>query len=269
MTRNDPASTDPTIGSAPHSASGADSSLLLGLEQAGLTRNEAIIYLYLLRTGRETGASKIAQATSIHRQYVYVTLEKLVGAGLVLTLPSGARNKYKAMPPSAIERFARKKFDAAGETAQALTRISGLGNEQEFEIYMGDRQVKDYEADFMTHLTEGESQYVISGGSKNFLSYFHDEYEGLAALGKKKKLSTFYIGGKHEAEDLAYAQKMNPLFQYRVLDGIPDGVTSTVVRHGSVIIYSLAKPPLIYVIHSQVASEEYKAYFDVLWRLGK
>lgn len=246
-----------------------DDILVRKLEEAGLNRNEAVIYLAMLRFGNESGASKIALLTGIHRQYVYVTLEKLVAAGLVLAVPTGARHKYRAMPPSAIERFARKKFDVASETAQTLTRISALGDQQEFEIYLGDRQVREYETDFMSRLKEEETQYVISGASQNFLKYFQKEYDSLAIKGKMKKLNTLYVGGPHEKESLAYAHQMNPGFQYRLLDGMPNGVTSTVIRHESVVIYSLAQPPLVYVIHSKIVSDEYRTYFDMLWKLGK
>jgi hypothetical protein len=88
-------------------------------------------------------------------------------------------------------------------------------------------------------------------------------------LGKEKKLTTYYLGGPHEKEYLAYAQKINPLFIYRVLNGMPRGFTSTVVRHDNVILYSLAKPPLVYVIKSAIIAHEYKANFDMLWNLAK
>jgi hypothetical protein len=246
-----------------------DIDLITGMQETGLDRDEAIIYLSLLKSGRETGASKIALATGIHRQYVYVTLDKLINTGLVLPVQIGARNKYKAVPPGAVERLARKKFELASAVAQQLAAVSALGNEQDFEIYMGDKQVKDYEFGFVENLEDDESQYVISGGSQNFLSYFGDEYDILARGYTQKHLHTFYIGGVHEMESLAHVKKLNPYFEYRLLKGIPNGVTSTVVRHNSVVVYSLAKPPLIYEIHSKKISDEYKAYFDVMWNIAK
>lgn len=246
-----------------------DSALAQGMEDAGFARNEAIVYLHLLKSGREAGASKIALATGINRQYVYVTLGKLSNVGLVLPIQVGARNKYKAMPPKAVERFARKKFESASQLAEQLASVSALGNEQDFEIYTGDKQVKEYEFEFVSKLEEDEAQYVISGASENFLSYFGDEYDILARGYKERSLHTFYIGGTHEKESLVYAKKLNPYFEYRLLSGIPNGVTSTVVRNNSLIIYSLARPPLVYELHSKIVSSEFKAYFDVLWRIAR
>lgn len=246
-----------------------DVALIEGLKQIGLAQNEAEIYIHLLKIGRETSASKIAQATDIHRQNAYVALGKLIQSGLVLSIENGARYRYRALPPGAVERYARRRFDAASTIVQQLATISTLENEQSFETYVGDTHVRNFEIGFTEQLQEDETQYVISGASKNFVSFFADEYASLAAEWKRKRLRTLYIGGAHETESLTYAQSLNQNFEYRILPNMPDGVTSTVVRHDSVVLYSLAKPPLVYVIKSDKISAEYKAYFDVLWGMAK
>lgn len=249
--------------------SNEDQALILGMRDTGLLHDEALIYLHLLKIGKETGVSKIAFATGIHRQYVHVVLQKLTDLSLVLRIREGARHKYKATPPSSLERIARKKFDAATDVVERLNHVSSLGYEQDFEVFVGDRQVKQYEFDFVANLKEEEIQYVISGASENFLSYFGDEYAILASGYREARLKTLYIGGSDEKESLERIKKMNPGFEYRVLSGMPNGVTSTVVRHDSFILYSLANPPLIYVIKSKKIAEEYKKYFDVLWRIAR
>ncbi len=247
----------------------SDDLLVKEIENTGLSRDESVIYLHSLKLGTETSASKIALATHIYRQYVYLILEKLIQFGLVIRIEKGARHMYKAMPPSAVERMARQKFERATKTAKQLAEISTLGHEQDFEIYVGSKQVRDFEDAFTDTLKEDESQFVISGASQNFFSFFKDEYDDLANIWREQRLRTFYIGGTHEQETLVYARKRNPYFEYRLLPGMPNGVTSTVVRYNNVVLYSLANPPLIYVIKSQKISAEYKNYFDMLWNLAK
>ncbi len=235
----------------------------------GFSNVEASIYVYLLQKGKETGGSKIAERTGMHRQYVYLALPKLIQDGLIEEVEHGKQSKYKARPPQALEVIGRKKAIEAGDLAKELNVISAIGHEQDFEIYAGDKQVREYESNLVFNLKEGEIQYVISGASKNFLAYFGDDYEYFSSHAKQKKLTTYYVGGPQEKESLATAQRINPYFQYRTLEGMPIGVTSTVVRHNGVVIYSLAKPPLIYVIHSKIISDEYKAYFDMLWNMAE
>ena len=244
-------------------------SLAKELEAFGLSQNEAIVYLCLLRFGKELGGSKIALLTDIHRQYVYLTLEKLIALGLVLKVENGKRHKYKAVSPKFLEKIAEQRVENASQLAERLNQISTLDYEQEFEMYVGDAQVKNYERKFLRELREGETQYIISGSSENFLDYFGDEYALHATLAKEKKLTSYYVGAPEELEPLTEAHQLNPLFNFRLLKGIPVGVTSTVVRLNTVTIYSLAKPALVYVIKSKVVSAEYKKYFDVLWNIAE
>ncbi|MEI7425833.1 MAG: helix-turn-helix domain-containing protein [Candidatus Moraniibacteriota bacterium] len=239
------------------------------LKGFGLTENDALIYAYLLERGVETGGLRIAQGIGIHRQYVYPCIVKLAKLGLIELVKHGKQNKYKATPPNQINKIAKKRVFEAENIVEELNTFSNVGSEQDFEIFVGDVQVREYELSLMNSLKMDESQFVISGASQNFLDYFGEEYEKLALKGRNKKLKTFYIGGKHEMEYLAQAKKINPHFTYRLLDDMPQGATSTVVRHNSIVLYSLAKPPLIYVIHSEVIAKEYKAYFDMLWNLAK
>ena len=52
------------------------------LEELGLTKNEAIIYVFLLKTG-ETTTGKIIKETQIVNSQVYETLNSLISRGLV------------------------------------------------------------------------------------------------------------------------------------------------------------------------------------------
>jgi predicted transcriptional regulator len=243
--------------------------LLKELESFGLSRNEAVVYVSLLRFGKELGGSKLALLTGIHRQYVYLTLEKLIETGLVIRVESGKRHKYKAVAPKFLQKIAEERVQYAGMLAEKLNQISALDHEQEFEIYEGDAQVKNFERRFLQNLPEGETQYIISGASENFLDYFGDEYTLHATLAKDKKLTSYYVGAYEEIEPLTEAHRLNPNFHFRFLKGIPTGVTSTVVRMNTVTIYSLAKPALVYIIKSRVVSAEYKKYFDLMWGLAE
>jgi sugar-specific transcriptional regulator TrmB len=246
-----------------------ETALIQELEIFGLSRNEAIVYLCLLRFGKELGGSKIALLTSIHRQYVYLTLEKLIKLGLALKVENGKRHKYKAISPRSLEKIAEQRVEKANQLAERLNQISALDHEQEFEIYVGDVQVKNFERRLLSELKEGETQYIISGSSANFLDYFGNEYALMATQAKEKKLASYYVGAPEELESLSEAHRLNPHFNFRLISGIPVGVTSTVVRLNTVTIYSLAKPALVYVIKSKVVSAEYKKYFDVLWNMAR
>ena len=66
--------------------------LIKEIEVLGFSHNEGVIYVTLLKYGKELGASKIALLTKIHRQYVYVSLDKLLISGLVMKVENGKRS---------------------------------------------------------------------------------------------------------------------------------------------------------------------------------
>jgi sugar-specific transcriptional regulator TrmB len=74
----------------------------------GLSRAEAEVYVYLLQKAAPSGGSKIAIGTGLHRQYVYVALEKLINTGLVEAVSFGKHKKYKARSPLEIDKITRK-----------------------------------------------------------------------------------------------------------------------------------------------------------------
>lgn len=64
------------------------------LKEIGLTENEIIIYLYLLKSDSKT-AYEIAKQTGIYRVHVYDKLEQLMNKGLVTHIYRGLKSIFK------------------------------------------------------------------------------------------------------------------------------------------------------------------------------
>ena len=79
------------------------------LKEFGLSKNEALIYMYLLGRGMEVGGSKIAFGTSIHRQYVYTGIKRLIELGLVEVVKHGKQSKYKCRRSEPDRKNCKKK----------------------------------------------------------------------------------------------------------------------------------------------------------------
>ena len=235
----------------------------------GLTQNEAKIYIYLIERGTPLGGSKIALGTGIHRQYVYICLLRLVELGLVESVMSGKQNKYKGVSQSQIEKIARRRVSDAEELVRELDTFSAVGHEQDFEVYQGGRELQNFEIDFARKISEGDVQYVIGGAADYFYDAMEDRYGEFVEIIKNKKFITHYIGPKEELNALMKAKNAHPGFIYKTIPGFPKGITNTVIRDGSIAIYTFANPPLVYVIKSKITAENYKKYFDMLWKLAE
>lgn len=239
------------------------------LKSFGLSTNEALIYTYLLGRGMEVGGSKIALGTGIHRQYVYVGIEKLLELDLVEAVHYGKQKKYRAVGQNQIERIARKKVAEAEELVRELGTFSLVGHEQDFEIYQGKHQMQNFEIEFAKRLGLGEVQWVIGGATDYFYKAMEDAYGEFVDIIKTKNLTTYYIGPKEELSAMKHAQEAHPGFMYRTINEFPKGLMNVVIRRDLVATYTFAEPPLVYVIKSKIVAENYKRYFDMLWNLGK
>lgn len=78
------------------------------LENLGLTKNEAKIYLIILKLG-STNAAQIIANSGLHRGMVYDTLEKLIGQGLVCKIVTKKHRIFEAANPQKLLTLLKSK----------------------------------------------------------------------------------------------------------------------------------------------------------------
>lgn len=239
------------------------------LQSLGLTENDAKVYTLLLGRGVALAPSKVAGRLELHRQYVHYSLQKLLGLGLIEEVPVGARTQYKALPPRYLTSIAKKQLENAEIAARELEKISSLGDEQDFEVYKGTRQVFEFEERLVHSMPKNETQYIIGGGADAFISFFGERYEEISDVAKQHGLKAKYVGSKEEIPWLKRAQAANSQFEYRILDVLPKTSVQTAIRFDSVTFYSFGNPPLVYIVKSKTVYEDYKKFFDMLWAMAK
>ncbi len=80
--------------------------LLDAIEELGFTRNEAKVYLFLLRFGRAR-ALKIAEKTGVSSSKVYDVLQRLKSKGVVGELEVEGVKVFTALPPAFLLDYIR------------------------------------------------------------------------------------------------------------------------------------------------------------------
>ena len=153
------------------------SELIEKIMNFGLTRQEALIYQYLIISGESTGY-EVAKEVGISRSNAYNSLSSLVDKGGAY-LQNGATNKYVAV---SINEFCgnkirnleqdRKDLEAnlkAKEEAEGYVTISGYQNIQ----------------DKIENMLDSVEQRVYISISGNQLSLFSDKLEKLVSMEKK------------------------------------------------------------------------------------
>ena len=244
--------------------------LVTSLESFGLSKNEAIIYVYLLERGVEVGGSKIALGTQLHRQYVYNSLPTLLELGLIVEIEKGMQSKYKAVAPNQIEKIARRKSVEASDLSMELKKISKIGHEQDFEVIQGVKAIQDYEQHIVAEADATNWEcYIIGGGSVGYAEVMGDLLDEHLSECEKKKLKIKYIGSQSEIAEYAKYLGLYNNQEYRFLNKLPDSVTHLVVRQDSVSFYSFLNPPLVYIVKSKVVAQNYKDFFMMLWEMAE
>lgn len=243
--------------------------ILKQLTSFGFTDNESILYIYLLQKGKESGGSKIALGTGLHRQYVYIALEKLLKLNLVEAVVHGKQKKYKARPPNELEKISKKRMLETSDLVLELNKMSTIGYEQDFEVLQGVEAIQQYEIDYAYECIAEEEEFIIGGhseGFSNLMGEFLDEY---LHEKNKKRIKVFYLG--NEKERTLYQEYIGvlPNQQYRFMQELPQGVAHMVIRNKSVLFFSFLNPPLLYIIKSPVVAENYKQFFMMLWNMAK
>ncbi|MEI6810615.1 MAG: helix-turn-helix domain-containing protein [Candidatus Nomurabacteria bacterium] len=235
------------------------------LADLGFSKAEALIYLYLLEKGTETGVSKIAVGISMHRQQVYITLPLLVEAGIVEEIKEGKISKYKARPPHRLEHSIRRKMVLAEDLAQELQKISKIGNEQDFEVLIGEQAFRNYELQRSVTIPQDSSQYIIGVKSDKYLYITKDIQDEYSKNLKDRNIKTYYLGGEEAPE---IYDSISYHFERRTLKKLNLRAMSIVISDGRIAFYGNVEPVSIYTIYSDKIAEDYKQFFMMLWEMA-
>lgn len=148
------------------------------LAQFGLTRQEANIYLCLLRS-KDLSGYEVSKLTGISRSNVYSALASLVEEGAAYLL-EGETNKYTAV---AIEDFCENRIRRLTVLKQELVaQIPQIGDSSAGYITISShRHIMDKIYNMLEHV----AYRVYLSMPTEYLEQFRDHLEQLAADGKK------------------------------------------------------------------------------------
>ena len=95
------------------------------LEQAGMSKKQAKIYLAALALG-ETTIKEIAQKSGIRRTTIYDVIQEMVDAGYIKLTSHGARRKFLAATPSEVQFIIKRRVSAIQGVLEDLIQISNV-----------------------------------------------------------------------------------------------------------------------------------------------
>lgn len=238
------------------------------LTECGLTKNESLVYLALLRLGRAKSGDLVREA-KISGGKIYETLYKLVDKGLIKEFSENGIKQFESNSPSSLlDHIAEKrksleiKENSLKKILPALSNIQTLNTDSSVFLLKGIRGIK-YNV-YLALKTAHSIKIMGISSSKdekfnNFWRSWHSERISL-----KKEAKIIFSDRNTEYwkffKDLDYTQ-------IRELEHLSP--SAIMIIDEQIFIFSYDKDVSCVHIKSAPMSVSFSNFFDDLWKIAK
>lgn len=233
------------------------------LEHIGLTRNEARVYVELLRIGSSL-AKDISKVTNMHRTSVYSCLQRLHKKGLVSIANQDGKTYFEAVDPDKLLSLLKEREERLKHALPELRKLkeTKFSAQHEVQYFKGKQGLKSV---FDEILKEGE-RYIGWGPERkieSLLKYYFIHYIN-ARREKKIHAKLIYF---ENSRGMDYTK--SPLIQVRYLPQMFYEPTALRVYGDNVAIILLEEEPLCILIRNKSIADSYRKHFNILWKMAK
>src|SRR3989344_6574170 len=183
------------------------------LVSLGLTKNESITYLTLLKLG-EVRTGVLSKETGINRSLIYRVLESLQKKGLVSEVVKENRSYFSAHNPKNIKKMLEEKEQDLEEIMPSLLKINKEESESmHVEVYSGLKGIKTV---LRSQLEDVKEFYVLGAGDEfaSLTEHFYDQYYTIRIERKIMQKILLKADARERKDKIA----KSPYSQVRVLD---------------------------------------------------
>ena len=244
---------------------------LIDLIKLGFNRNEARVYLALIKFGK-SDARQIIKETKFHKNIVYDNLEKLIDKGLVIFILENKKRIFQIASSNSLinffeekEKEIKEKKDDAIKINQEISKIAkSIPEKQEASIYRGIQGIKSC---YNSTLENGKN-YVVFGAPPQSVSIMGDvfwrNYIAKRIANKMKVRMIFNPSLKNYWETIK-----NKFTEVRYFERNFEPLTETHIQDDFVAIIVWTKEPILFLISDKEVVDSYLKFFEIMWRLAK
>ncbi len=230
------------------------------LENIGLTKGEAKVYLTLLEIGT-TKVGKVILKTNLASSAVHHILTTLREKGFVSYIKKGNVKHFQAAPPSHVLHILEEKRKQFSDILPELELKQKFRQEHtEAEVFEGTKGILTMLEILIEDTRKGDHYYFFATdvqGKNEEVQTFFKRYD---AKRKQKKLRVYGFAPK----------KLETLFQNRPalkvkypLFPIPSDIS---ICNNKVALIAWGEKPIGYLLHSKEIAQVYKNYFEDVWK---
>ncbi|MBI2547191.1 MAG: hypothetical protein HYW23_01960 [Candidatus Aenigmarchaeota archaeon] len=227
------------------------------LENVGLEKREADVYMTLLRYGSST-ATYIAREAKIERTLVYRILDKLIDKGYANFIIENKIKKFRAVNP---ETFLFEFKEKEKEFLAYLPKLKSIVNEKKkeptIELYRGTNGIRS----LTRELLRRKQDYVaIVGKTYSSLDQFFKLFAKAIEetnIHERVLVKEGQIIIKSKNTEIRYLPKN---YEYN---------SPIVISNETIAIILESKTFLTILIEDKNLAQTFKSYFELLWTIAK
>ncbi len=228
------------------------------LEKIGLTKNESIVYLMLLKEGSSL-TGEITKKTGIHRRNVYDITLRLIEKGLVGYIVKNNRKIFEAVNPKKLREILDEKSRILEENFDIMQQMFvGPKEKQETLFFTGKEGLKNI---FEDQLKEGNSEVLILGASKAASEIFPFYFKWYDKDRVRKKIKVKIISGEKIGKV--------SMSEVRYISGKFDNPLAINIWRDNVALILWKSEPLAILIKNKEISDSYRKYFEAMWNSAR
>lgn len=244
------------------------------LENIGLTKGEIKVYLALLKLG-STRTGKLSKVAKVSSSKVYKILDRLENKGLVGHVLKGEIKYFTATNPERIVDYLDEKEKQLSKKRKSIEKILPKLKKQfefpekksEAALYDGFKAVTNFFRNILDELKAGDTYYVIGAtygeDDERMRRYFHKHHQKR----RDKKIKVKMLANYDEKGKLEKTTLLKSGIRY-----LPQYLIGNMIIYfykNRVFIALFTKDPKGFLIESEDAVKNFKAYFDAFWKIAK
>ncbi len=234
------------------------------LEKIGLQKNEILIYLDLLESGKSS-ISEIARRTKIHRPYVYKNIESLLKKNLISKSPLKKRILFLAESPEKLESALELTRLELQKIIPSLKNLYQTLNDRPTVRYLeGEEGLKFVLEDMISTLKSGETYYRYSSTKQEVFSknsYLPTNYRKRR---KDKDLYRFLITSEARAKERSEKDNLDIKTIPEKFDPFDDNIVHMI--YGNKVAFSDFETETAVIIENKRFADFQKKIFLLLYR---
>lgn len=243
------------------------------LQSLGLTKGETKAYLAMLELGPST-VGPIAKKSGISYSKIYEVLQRLIDKGIVSFIVRENVKTFQAINPDMLHEYLdrqeqeiEKSRDKLKDLVPELKRFIGSSEEnQEAEIFVGIRGLRSANEKLFANVDQKNQALFLYVPNKEHSSKIDEFYLNIAPFYKKKKIKFKGIGSKEWTKS-NYIKKTSSFIEARYVDFPLPGTID--IYQDMILEVSWGREPVGILIKSKEISDNYRRYFEELWKIAK